>query len=61
MLYKVKDFANANILKSIMHYLNHTLTKRASYGGKTLAQSTVELSILKSAILTHLLCFIAGP
>ena len=61
MLYKVKDFANANILKSIMHYLNHILTKLASYGGKTLAQSTVELSILKSEILTHLLCFITGP
>ena len=32
MLYKVRDFVNANIL--IMHYLNHTLTMLASYGDK---------------------------
>ena len=38
VLYKVRDFANANIL---MHYLNHTLTMLASYGEKTLAQLTV--------------------
>ena len=50
-----------------MHYLNHTLTMPASYGEKTSVQLAVsifskkrylELSILKSVMLTPLLCFI---
>ena len=50
--------------QSIMHYFNHTLTMRASYGDKTLAQVTVstfsrkrqlELSVLKTVNLTPLL------
>ena len=50
----------------IMHYLNNTLTMLASYGDKILAQLTLptfsrkrhlELSILKSIMLTPLLCF----
>ena len=65
MLYKVREFVKANILKSI--YLNHTLTMPASYGDKTSVQLTVftfsrkrhlELSILKSVMLTPLFCFI---
>ena len=56
MLYKVRDFVNANI-QYIMHYLNC----------KTSAQLTVstfsrkrhlELSILQSVMLTPLFCFI---
>ena len=51
----------------IMHYLNHTLTMPASHEDKTSVQLTVstfsrkrhlELSILKSIMLTPLLCFI---
>ena len=51
----------------IMHYLNHTLTMLESYGDKILAQLTVsafsrrrhlELSILKSVMLTPVLSFI---
>ena len=50
--------------QSIMHYFNHTLTMRTSYGDKTLAQVTVstfsrkrhlELSVLKNVNLTPLL------
>ena len=42
MVYRVRDFANANILKSIfMHYVNPTLTMFVSYGDKTSAQSIV--------------------
>ena len=39
MLFKVRDFANANILINaihIMHYLNSTLTMLASFGDKIL-------------------------
>ena len=39
MLYKVREFVKANILKSI--YLNHTLIMPASYGDKTSIQLTV--------------------
>ena len=58
LLYKVRDFVNANILKSIYYAL---------FGDKLLVQLTVstfskkshlELSILKSVMLTPLLCFI---
>ena len=51
----------------IMHHLNHISTILVSYEDKTLTQLTVstlsrkrhlELSILKSVILTPLLCFI---
>ena len=42
MVYRVRDFANANILKStFMHYVNPTLTMFVSYGDKTSAQSIV--------------------
>ena len=44
MLFKVRDFVNANILIHaihIMHYLNSTLTMIASFGDKILAQLTV--------------------
>ena len=50
-----------------MHYSNYTLAMLASYGVKTLAQLTVstfsrkrhlEISILKSVMLTPPLCFI---
>ena len=68
MFCKVRDFVNANVLKSyIMHYLNRTLAMLASFGDKILAQLTastlsekrhLELSILKSVMLTHLLRFI---
>ena len=67
MLYKVTDIVSANIqsesVQAIMHYLNHTLIRLPSYGDKTIAQLTIstslELSILKSIILTSLLCFIS--
>ena len=38
MLYKVRDFVDANILKTIYYeLLNHTLTMLASFGDKILA------------------------
>ena len=68
MLYKVRDFVNANILKSIYYALFEShITMLASFGIKTLAQLTVsafsrkrnlKLLILKSAMISHLLYFI---
>ena len=68
MLYKVRDFVNANILKSIYYALFEShITMPVSYGDKTSVQLTIstfsrkrplELSILKSVMLTSLLCFI---
>ena len=68
MLYKVRDFVNVNILKSIYYALfGFHINMLASYGNKTALQLTVstfsrkrhlELSTLKSLIITPLLHFI---
>ena len=42
MLYKVRNFVNAGILKTIYHaYLNHIFIMHALYGNKMYAKSIV--------------------
>ena len=57
MLYKVRDFVNANILKSI-YYACIIWGQNVSTVSTFSRKSHLELSILKSAMLTPLLCFI---
>ena len=68
MLYKVRDFMNANILKSIYYVLfeSHINYACIIWGQNIstinplyiLQKRHLELSILKSVMLTPLLCFI---
>ena len=68
MLYKIRDFVNANILKSIYYALfeSHINYAFIIWGQNSitinrlyiLQKRHLELSILKSIMLTPLLCFI---
>ena len=70
MLYKVRDFVNANILKSIYYalfeshinyvYINYVCFIWAQLPVYTFSKKMhLELSILESVMLTPLLCFIS--